>query len=151
MGVRNLTFQYFITVNSYVIHEDYSQQPTCLLCSTSFSFPLQNVRIIIYTLFRLPVTRYQATTSSVPRQTEIGFIQQLLMWKNIVCGLVILSVTDILNDHFYPSLAYRLPSSPLSEVYCRDGGPLVCDTMLSCTWVAPFRKKMLLRFQGSKG
>jgi len=40
--------------------------------------------------------------------SEIGFIQQSLMWKNTVCSLVILSVTDIFNDHFYSSLAYRL-------------------------------------------
>jgi hypothetical protein len=63
-------------------------------------------------LLRLPVTRYQATISSVPRQAEIGFIQQLLMWKNIVCGLVILNAPDILIDHFYSSLAYRLLPFP---------------------------------------
>jgi hypothetical protein len=129
--IRKLTFQYFIIVNSTLYTKTSSQQHTCLLCSASFLFRLQNVRIIthICALFRLPVTRYQATISSVPRQTEIGFTQQSLMWKNIVCGLVILSVADILTDHFCSSLAYRLLPCPLSEIYCRDSGPLVCYTM----------------------
>jgi hypothetical protein len=54
----------------------------------------------------------QATISSVLRHTEIGFIQQSLMWKNTVCGLLIPECNWHLEwtFPFKPSLPFAPPS-----------------------------------------